>query len=405
MIRPLFLGFALYLVVPVWEIPLFGLSWSAPLLALLALELGLGDHDRLLRNVRLRWVLLAAAFWFGCALSWTASSLGVEFSTSGAAPALLLLRFLYWTAAFVLVATAFTSEKLAASAARALAVGVTVLAVLRLAEGALTGVWGGGNPAWLSQNDYGFGFSAFFPYVAAASLRSRWAWPALLLAAAAAAGNGSRSSWIAVAVGLAVLALVHLLADGRRAARFAAPAAAVALLAVAVGLSPAGRPIRDRLATFERLDSDKPFQTRGALVRKGLQLFEQHPWTGAGLGRFTVSYAPLHAPDRTPWLDEADLNRRSAHNAYVQTLAETGLAGVVPFTLLLVALFLGGAPAAVRLTRAGRPWAAPAYASLCGASIHLVTLSGLTGTAPWFVFGAVAGLIDQDRPRRREDPR
>src|SRR5690606_12309207 len=113
MIRPLVLAFALYLAVPLWDVPLIGLSWSAPLLALIAVEMGLSARGRLPGNVRLRWILLAAAFWFGCALSWTAASLGVEFAGGGFGPVVLLLRFLYWSAAFLLVAALFTSEDLA----------------------------------------------------------------------------------------------------------------------------------------------------------------------------------------------------------------------------------------------------------------------------------------------------
>jgi len=60
-------------------------------------------------------------------------------------------------------------------------------------------------------------------------------------------------------------------------------------------------------------------------------------------------------------------------------------------------LALAGLPAAVNQARAGESWALPAYASFIALSLHLWTLSGLTGTLPWFVYGLIAALIDRRR--------
>jgi hypothetical protein len=69
----------------------------------------------------------------------------------------------------------------------------------------------------------------------------------------------------------------------------------------------------------------------------------------------------------------------------------------LPLAALWLALGVGGFGAALKLTLAGEGWAAPVYASLLGMSLHLWTISGLTGTAPWFVYGLAAAVIERGR--------
>jgi hypothetical protein len=40
------------------------------------------------------------------------------------------------------------------------------------------------------------------------------------------------------------------------------------------------------------------------------------------------------------------------------------------------------------------------FAGFVTMSIHLWTLSGLTGTAPWFLYGMLAGVIELSRRAR-----
>ena len=160
-----------------------------------------------------------------------------------------------------------------------------------------------------------------------------------------------------------------------------------------------GTSVHDRWGTLYRLQSDKPFQTRLALVEKGLRLFESRPFFGVGLGRFTAERVDLDS-SRTPWASAEEINSRSPHNAYVKVLAETGLAGTLPLVAMLAVLIITGVPASMALARSGETWSLAVMASLAGMCLHLGTLSGLTNTAPWFIFGLAAAAIERSRARR-----
>lgn len=77
----------------------------------------------------------------------------------------------------------------------------------------------------------------------------------------------------------------------------------------------------------------------------------------------------------------------------------------VPFALLLVWLVGAGGWTAVGMARQGEWWGPALVIGLVGMSVHFWTLSGLTGTAPWFVYGATAGMIYRAKGGRRVLPR
>lgn len=404
--KTLFLAFAVYLAVPALEVPLFGLSISALLFCFLVFELMLG-RGRAAWRPPTHWMLLAGLFWLGCFLSLAGNVMDGRLSSIAHDEVMLLVRFAYWILVFVVTATLMRRQEWGEELAGWLAAGVIALASLRLVEAVAFGYWGGGNPRFLSQNDYGLGFSVFTPFVLWAALETRGARRVLgVLGLAttliAVAGNGSRSSWVGIVAGASVY-LVVAAAAGKLKPRLLPPLlAATALLSAAVWLAPNAvlAPALNRWESLQRLDEDKPFQARRLMVAKGRMLFESSPAFGVGLGRFTKTEAPLDIPPVLAWRPAAYYNRVTPHNAYVKTLAETGLAGIVPLALLLGTLALAGLPAAVSQARAGESWALPAYASFIALSLHLWTLSGLTGTLPWFVYGLIAALIDRRRRKR-----
>jgi O-antigen ligase len=396
------LFFGAYLAVPVLEVPLFGLSLSAPLFCFVAL-------DCLLRPVAWRryrqWVLLAALFWMAQLLSLTANVLLGNITEIRAEQVRLLVRFGYWMLVFVVTTLLTHRSSLGPSLAKALAAGASALGFLRLAESAAFGYWGGGNPEYLSQNDYGFGFSAFTPFATWLAVESRgWkrlpalsAWLALLCAVI---GNGSRSSWITVALGLL---LICLLFGFVRASGTFVPSTVLILLAAlpvaALWIAPPSirDPVFERGATLERLNRDKPFLARQLLIRKGIALFQQNPLFGVGAGGFPQTLVALEIPRTLSYRSIEEFNRKTPHNSYVKVLAETGLFGTASLFCLLVLLAWKGLRAALARARQGETWAIPVFAGFVTMCVHFWTLSGLTGTAPWFLCGMLAGVIERNR--------
>jgi len=96
------------------------------------------------------------------------------------------------------------------------------------------------------------------------------------------------------------------------------------VLMVAAGLILASR-FWTRGEDFSHLNGDISFRQRLATSQAGLAMFADHPLLGVGLGCSVIAW-PLYAPE--------DLYTRTAlvtHNTFIQPLAETGLAGFLPF--------------------------------------------------------------------------
>ena len=387
----LFVALGALLALSTGKIPYFAVSATAPLFGWILFEAAAAGTLR----PPPRWAALAALFWFALFCSLAANVVLGKLGSLGAQELALLTRYGFWMAVFATTAAIIANASWTPRLAAWLAATAVALALMRLADGAL------GGPGWLDQNEYGLRFSAFTPFLLAASLGPRGgpgAAAALALTSAALLHNGSRSCWIALTAAAAALLLLRFAACRSVRGPALPLTLAPALLAALAWLGPAdwSRAVRERWESFESLSTDKPFQTRLALIEKGAQLFAQKPVFGAGLGRFGLERVELAAAG-TPWTNDAVLNQRSSHNSYLSLLAETGLSGSLAFAALLASLLIGGARAAFRLVRRGEEWAGGVWASALAVSIHLWALAGLSGTLPWFVFGLTAGMIERER--------
>ena len=375
------------------KLPVVAVSLSAPLFAWIALE----ACATRTASLAPRWGVLAAAFWLSLLGSLALNVIYGDLGLLGERELALLLRFGFWLTVFLTTAAITGRAEWTPRLCAALAATAVALGLLRLADAAVVG------EPWLDQNEYGLRFSAFLPFLLAACL-SRAGWMralGLALSLAALAGNGSRSSWVAVGVAAAASLAFYTAAGRRGRGAIMTFAAAPVLLAAALLLAPQSfnRHARDRWESFSTLATDKPFQTRLALLEKGALLFEAQPVFGAGLGRFSLERVELASGD-LPWTNNKVFNSRSSHNAYLSLLAETGITGALCFAVLLGSLVIGGARAAYRMMRAGNEWALGVWASTLAVSIHLWTLAGLTGTLPWFIFGLMAGVIEKENRRK-----
>ncbi len=410
-IQHLFLLFSLYLVVPLIDLPILGLSLSAPLMGLVALNVIFGQRARQPRPNLTLWLIVAYLFWVGLLLSLAANMLLVPGFSVTTSALRLLIQFGYWLIVFIVTAWIVSVESPGFIRRLVMLIGLggVGLALLRLAEAVLFGRWGAWTHAQImSQNSYGIHFSMAAPFVALLPLivPRRWRGAALvgiLLLLAAMAGNGSRSSWIGGGAAILILLGLVALAQPQHISRFAVTVGIfISLLIVGVSLAPQSvlEPVAARFATFQAIDEDKSYQIRVLMTQKSLRLLETDPLFGIGLDGFRDARVPLNIPLVLDYDSQSHFDEKSSHNAYMGLLAEVGLAGFAPYALLLITLAIRGGIAALRLGRRGELWAFAAYAGFIGMSIHLWTLSGLTDTFPWFMYGLVAAMIQRDRATR-----
>ena len=269
----LFIIFALYLVLPIIDIPLIGLSLSAPIFFIVAVISILKPPRPWFQKYRI-WIFLAAAIWMGIFLSAAGNGIlsgGTNINTQGI---LTVIRYAYWLLVFV-ITTYFASQgKILQSVASVLGWGIMILALLRWGEVIIYGNLG----AWtgthlMSQNSYGFQFSTFSPFILILMIRQHgWkkglAAIGYLLLWGAAAINGSRGSWIAMAVGLVVCLLILVLTRPSRIAKLLVQLALlVGILSAAwIAFPNAASVVTSRFNTLQALDDEKSYMIRQLMI-------------------------------------------------------------------------------------------------------------------------------------------
>lgn len=210
--------------------------------------------------------------------------------------------------------------------------------------------------------------------------------PLGLLMAATLVLTQSRTGLAATAIGTA---LALLAAD-----RINRKWVLVGLVLIGVGLALVSlTPVRDWFVFAGANSWNSVIGPRLGIWNQAVDAIRDHPIWGMGLGVFgplaRIMY-PLTTPESGPVLEDA-------HNLYLQTALDFGLAGALVF-LVIAALVI---VSAVRLTRVrpaqtlSRLWAAGMVGALIAHALYSLTdavaLGTLAGIPLWLAFGLVIG--------------
>lgn len=394
-----------YLAAPLYDLPLLGISLSAFLLFLLFLEV-----ERRLGGIRFKGLGRLPILLLVIIVEQFVSLLMAEYfddqKPNMSVGLITLLRYAFWFTVCCLSARLFLLHDLRTRAVRYFAYGCQVVAVFVLAEYLLRGgLLSSGMSALttLTQNSYGWQFSAFMPFVIHraffSTARARlWSVLGLLTTMLAVFVNASRSSWATTALGLALyLLILGIIARRKGKAMLGVLAIGGVLLfgAGAVVFLPEDIVMRvqNRPITAVALERDKSWQIRLLMIQKGTLLFMENPVFGIGPGQFRYTVADLIIPSVMRYESNVYFNQKSSHNSYVQLLAEGGLALAIPMGFLLLWLLVAGGKAVLLLARAGEVWAIPVWVSFVCFSIHYWAIAGITSTAPWFLYGFLGAVI------------
>lgn len=395
-----FYVFAAYMALPIIDVPLVGLSLSAPIFFFIAFYAIFKAPSNWFRTHRL-WITLAVLIWFGTFLSATLNGLlsgGVNINTSGY---LAIIRVAYWLLLFVVTIYFAGQRQVITRAAFLLGLMAFVLGAMRWLEVLLFrnfGAWSGTH--WMTQNTYGFLFSTFSPFLFVFILQFKgvkrfWAGLGLLMLWSAVAVNGSRGSWVAIAVGI-VAGLLILFQTRKQL--FVGVLVGLTLLIglgllVFAGIPPVKEAVLNRFDTMDRLEEDTSYMIRQLMNQKALRLFAESPLIGIGPSRFTITSTALDIPTILRYASQSHFDSKSAHNSYLAYLAETGLAGAIPFAILLVILLIKGYPAAKQLTATGDFWPLAVFLSFIQMSVHMWAINSLYNSGTWFIYGLTGTMI------------
>jgi O-antigen ligase len=402
-----------YLAAPLYPIPIVDLSWSVLLLAILLIEAVRRTGGFSLRApgslvFLLLWFCVSLALSFG----WNYSA-----STTVAAPdaaGKYIAQFVLFSVACVIGYSLFTSRTFARLSVRAFAAGIATVSVFVLGEHLVLGGLRGDGWSQLtrmSQNGYAVQYSTFLPFLFGALVTSRrraWWIVAFVCSLAAVLINSSRTAWGTTLLTGFIFLITYAVIKRRAATALAV--ATLSLLSVVLIWSVVPAKIVESVTkdyeTFDNLKGDKSWMIRQLQVQKAGFIFEDHPLLGVGPGQFRFQTVELGMPDVLASRSAFEFNDVSAHNSYIQFLAEGGLLFTVPYVVFLLWLAVAGFRASVSLLREGEIWGLCLYSSLIGMSVHFWTISGLTTTGPWFLYGAMTALIRQARlPRVQQHAR
>lgn len=403
--RILFWATAVYLVVPLVNIPLTILSPSALFIALVALEVFL-RHKNLQLGQFSSWNVIVYFLWLGFLLSIVGNVL-MGTLAAGSSQYVQIVRATFWLISFLTIMVIIARLPIDQLRMLIILFGIAVIFLgwVRLYEGIAFGRWGGGGTSRiLTQNTYGILFSRFTPFAIALlfltrGVWQRWSTVAIASLLIAIAANGSRSSWIAVMLGLVTFSMLYAYSQPRRTGNLVTfIIVLLIILTLAVSFLPFEvlEPISTQFATLENVEEDKSFATRQVMVQKSVKLFEENPLFGAGLGQFGRTQVELELPTVLSG-SRTDFNRIASHNSYAKHLGETGLVGTIPFALFMVVLLFRGLPVVIKLARHDEIWAIAIFVSFVGQGVHMWTIDNLGNTAPWFIYGMLAGVIERSR--------
>ena len=107
----LYASFCVYLTVPIGDVPLLGLSLSAPIFFILAIHAFIKPPEAWFKKFE-NWLFLAASIWVGTASSFFVNELfgsNVTFNFSGAS---ILVYFAYWMVVFVVTVYICSHQKM-----------------------------------------------------------------------------------------------------------------------------------------------------------------------------------------------------------------------------------------------------------------------------------------------------
>lgn len=236
----------------------------------------------------------------------------------------------------------------------------------------------------------------FLGVIALAGARGPWRWltiPYVALVTGGLLASGSRGSWVGVAAGAAVFAVMYGWANREAIRRHAVKVAAVLILLVgAVGVSVAVWGNDYALRRFDSIFELDRNRDRVVLYSTVWNMFKAHPVVGVGPNNIKHHY------DDFVVVDGRYTHHGFAHNMFLQSLSETGVIGTAFLLLLLYCWLIRGAP------RGGPPVYYGLYALLAalvvrdqfdGASVDLNILFLMTWLGATLV--AARGRIDVEK--------
>jgi O-antigen ligase len=144
--------------------------------------------------------------------------------------------------------------------------------------------------------------------------------------------------------------------------------------------------------TENTLQTDRSYLTRLAMIEKGLNIFEDHPISGIGIGNFMATeYAIDFKFEGSEFIEyqEEHLMHTNSHNSYISFLSEGGILLLIPMLILIFS------PTVFFITHY---FSIPnehkgLFIGIVFMSIHSWFIAGMVNVMGWFLLGLANAYI------------
>ncbi|MES2691189.1 MAG: O-antigen ligase family protein [Bacteroidota bacterium] len=147
----------------------------------------------------------------------------------------------------------------------------------------------------------------------------------------------------------------------------------------------------------ETLATDRSYLTRLAMIEKGLNIFEQYPITGIGLGNFAQMEGEIDFNfEGAEWIEnkEEELKKNiNPHNSYISFLSEGGLLLFIPAVALWFLPIIYFMFNYNRVTEDERA----VFIGLVVMCIHASAIAGMVNVYGWFLLGIANAIMINKR--------
>ena len=149
----------------------------------------------------------------------------------------------------------------------------------------------------------------------------------------------------------------------------------------------------------QQWENDRSLLIRRAMVEKGLSLFTENMWFGAGINNFMRVEGQIDGDFEGSKfvVRKRAVQRISSHNSYINILAEGGLVLAVPFAGILLFLFLNGVKYFARMQDLEKV----VSISFVVMSVHLYFYNGIVNSLAWFNIAVFGYILSSHKYRIR----
>lgn len=165
-------------------------------------------------------------------------------------------------------------------------------------------------------------------------------------------------------------------------------------------IKPYNEDIAILIVDYEKIkQEDESWLERQQMIKKGLIIFEEHPFLGIGFGHFKYYWVEMPIISYYLTEDISHYNKLSAHNTYIQILAGAGIFAFISFIFILFLIVKNGIPILLSFKFNSKIFI---FSSFLGMIIYFYVIAQAMGAITWFTLGYGMSLVKTKKEKNKK---